>query len=103
MSGATIVSRGNARFGVAGVLDYTTVRELAAQGEILFGGRGPLEIDLQGVRSANSAGLALLLEWMELARRRSISLRFRNLPGSLGRLASLVNLSGILPVVRDDA
>ncbi len=103
MSAARIRARGKAGFGVEGVLDFTTVARLAAQGERMFARGGRLEIDLQGVRSANSAGIALLLEWLDLARRRGVSLRFRNIPESLVSLAGLANLSGLIPVVRDGA
>jgi phospholipid transport system transporter-binding protein len=103
MSEAVITAKGNDRFGVEGVLDFTTAARLASEGERLFKGRGPIEIDLRGVSSANSAGLALLLEWMELARRRNLPLRFRNLPESLARLSDLTNLTRILPVSRSDA
>ena len=103
MSDAAIVTKDNARFSVEGVLDFTTVSRLAAEGMRLFAGHSRVDIDLQGVSAANSAGLVLLLEWMELARGRKLALRFLNLPRSLDRLAGLANLSGILPVVRGGA
>jgi phospholipid transport system transporter-binding protein len=103
MSSAGVVPRGDSGFGIEGVLDFTTVARLAAEGERMFSGRGRVEIDLQGVRAANSAGLALLLEWMEQARRRRIVLRFHNLPESIERLARLANLSATLPRARRDA
>jgi phospholipid transport system transporter-binding protein len=62
-----------------------------------------LDVDLEGVRRANSAGLALVLEWLEIARERGISLRFRNLPESLARLAAISNVTGLLPVIQDGA
>ena len=98
MKTAAIVSQGAARFGVEGTLDFDSVVALVAEGERLFSGPGPVELDLQGVQEANSAGLALLLEWLDIARRRKLVLRFRNLPGSLVRLAELTNLGGLLPV-----
>ncbi|MEA3278882.1 MAG: STAS domain-containing protein [Pseudomonadota bacterium] len=103
MSSASITSRGGGRFGVEGVLDFSTVTPLLAEGERLLRGRGRLEIDLQGVSTSNSAGLALLLEWMGVARRRNLNLRYRNLPESLARLAALTNLIGVLPVVKGGA
>lgn len=98
MNGAWIVPRGHSRFGVEGVLDFDTVGPLALESRRQFMGKERLEVDLQGVRSSNSAGLALLLEWLELARRHGISLRFRNLPESILRLAAITNLTGLLPV-----
>ena len=100
MSGAWIVPQGHGRFGVEGVLDFDTVAPLGLESRRQFEGKERLEVDLQGVRRSNSAGLALLLEWLELAQRSGISLSFRNLPDSLARLAKLANLTGILPVTK---
>ena len=98
MSDAWIVPRGHSRFGVEGVLDFDTAALLLVESRLHFVGKGRIDVDLQGVRGSNSAGLALLLEWLELARRRGISLRFRNLPESIARLAAITNLTGLLPV-----
>ena len=104
MNGAWIVPRGHARLGVEGILDFDTVVPLIAESRRYFAGKGRrLEVDLQGVHGANSAGLALLLEWLELAQKRGISLRFRNLPESLTRLAAITNLTGLLPVIKGGA
>jgi phospholipid transport system transporter-binding protein len=98
MSRASIVSHGESRFAVEGSLDFESVVTLAEEGRRLFSGPGVLEVDLLGVSEANSAGLALLLEWLDIARGRKLELRFRNLPGPLSRLAELTNLRGLLPV-----
>jgi len=103
MSGAWIVPRGHTRFAVEGVLDFDTVAPLVDASRRQFTGKERLEVDLQGVRSCNSAGLVLLLEWLELAHRRGISLRFRNVPESMGRLAAITNLTGFLPVTKSGA
>lgn len=104
MSSAWIVPRGQTRLGVEGVLDFDTVVPLIAESRRYFAGKERrLEVDLRGVRCANSAGLALLLEWLELAQKRGISLRFRNLPESLTRLAAISNLTGLLPVIKGGA
>jgi phospholipid transport system transporter-binding protein len=99
MSDARILAVGDTALRVEGVLDFTTVGPLAVEGRRRFSGTGPLEIDLGAVVQANSAGLALLLEWLDLARQRNLTLRFRNLPDSLVRLAALTNLTNLLPVV----
>jgi phospholipid transport system transporter-binding protein len=104
MSGAWIVPGGHARLDVEGVLDFDTVMPLVDESRRYFAGEHRrLEVDLRGVCRANSAGLALLLEWLELAQERGISLRFRNLPESLARLASITNLTGLLPVIEGGA
>ncbi|MCU0833251.1 MAG: STAS domain-containing protein [Chromatiaceae bacterium] len=98
MSSASLVPGTHHGLVVRGVLDFATVGPLAAEGERLLVGPGVVEIDLSGVTSANSAGLALLLEWLDLARRRQLRLRFRNLPEPLVRLAELTNLTEVLPL-----
>jgi phospholipid transport system transporter-binding protein len=103
MSDARILAVGDTLLRVEGVLDFTTVGPLAVEGGRLLSGEGPLEIDLGAVVRANSAGLALLVEWLDLARRRKLSLRFRNLPDSLARLAELTNLTNLLPLASSRA
>ncbi len=103
MTRAKIRPRGEGGFEVEGVLDFDSVVSLLAESERMFSGRKQLVLDLSGVREANSAGLALLLEWLEMARRRDLTLHFRKLPDSLKRLAKLTNSSGLLPLVDDNA
>ncbi len=85
---------------VEGALDFDTVRPLFTAGEALLRRPGALRIDLGGIDSANSAGLALLLEWLDLARARRVDLRFANPPDALLRIAALSNADGLLPFVR---
>ena len=70
MSRATIVSRGPGHYALEGVLDFQSVASLLSEGESMLAGQGMLDLDLGDVRESNSAGLALLLEWLDLARRR---------------------------------
>jgi phospholipid transport system transporter-binding protein len=99
MSEAWIVPRGHARIGIEGVLDFDSVVTLLRESRRYFAEKERLDVDLDGVRRANSAGLALVIEWIELARRQGVSLRFRNLPESLKRLALVAGVSDLLPVI----
>lgn len=103
MSGARLISVGSGRLRVEGTLDFSTVSALVGEAESLFPTRGRLRIDLAGVESANSAGLALLLEWLDRARVRRLELQYLNLPDSLQRIASISNLGHLLPVARSAA
>jgi len=98
--GARLIAAGEGRLRVEGVLDFDSVSGLVAESEVLFRRNARLRIDLSGVEAANSAGLALLLEWMDLARSRRIDLRFLNLPESLVRIAAFSNLGSLLPVAQ---
>jgi len=99
-TGARLITAGEGRLRVEGVLDFGSVGRLAADSEVLFRRNAHLRIDLAGVEAANSAGLALLLEWMDLARSLRIDLRFMNLPESLLRIAAFSNLGSLLPIAK---
>jgi phospholipid transport system transporter-binding protein len=92
------VSQGKSRYALSGELDFQTVPSLLREGDRMLAGEGPLDLDLVGVREANSAGLALLLEWIDLAGRRGRPLRLFNLPESLLNLADLANVGPLLPL-----
>ena len=84
---------------VSGVLDFLTVGALLDQGLALFGTDRELILDLAEVERANSAGLALLLEWLDVTQRRGQALRFRHLPESLLAIAGMSHLEEHLPLV----
>jgi len=101
VSRAALVSRGEADFALEGVLDFDSVAALLTDGERMLDGSGRLNLDLGAVREANSAGLALLLEWLDQARQRRRPLLLLNLPDSLKRLAALANVSELLPLAEE--
>lgn len=57
-----------------------------------------LQIDLGAVTRTDSAGLALLVEWMRLARRQNRSITFRNVPQQLLNLARVSGVDQLLPM-----
>jgi len=98
MTEARLTPCGEGRFCLEGVLDFGTVTRLAASGRACLKRDAKVDIDLAGVQAANSAGLALLLEWLDIARERGVTLTYRNLPDSLVRIAAVSNLESLLPV-----
>ncbi|MEW6647745.1 MAG: STAS domain-containing protein [Pseudomonadota bacterium] len=82
---------------VAGDLTFATVTALLNGSSALFSaGSGPLSVDLSGVGRADSAGLALLIEWSRLARAAGRELQFRAVPAQMQAIAAASGLSGIL-------
>lgn len=55
-----------------------------------------LEIDCRGITVSDSAGLAVLLEWLSLAKRAGRSLRYAQLPPGLAALARISDLEDLL-------
>ncbi len=60
-------------------------------------------VDLSGVSAADSAGLALLLEWQASRKRSSAGLTIANAPASLMSLASLCEATGLLDISGRDS
>lgn len=102
----TLTERAPGQFELKGSLDLGSVPTLARQGTRLLKALRarpdtvPLsvEIDLGGVERSSSAGIALLLDWVDQAGRDGIDLRFRNWPEALVRIASFSNVEGLLRI-----
>ena len=84
-----------------GSLSFESVPGLYREMERRLPAAGPVKvIDLADVKTADSAGLALLLEWQSRQRQRGRELTMRDAPENLLRLAGLceavdlLNLSG---------
>lgn len=99
MSAPTIALGAEGVVVVSGELTFATVTALHRRSLSLFAGqRGELRIDLGGVSRADSAGVALLIEWMRWARHNGGSVQFCNLPQQLRTIARASDLDGLLPV-----
>lgn len=81
---------------VSGVLDFTTAREALESVSFYIRANNALNIDLSGVVESNSAGLALLIEWLAVARREGHSVTFHHIPDSLRQLAGVCQVDGLI-------
>ncbi len=81
-----------------GELSFATVPELWRATPFPPAGEGPVVLDLGGVRRADSAGLALLVEWLRAARRAGRELRLRAMPEQMRAIARVSGLDRILPL-----
>lgn len=98
MSGVELVAQEAGQFALIGALDFSTVDEVLPSGLAMLEGKGPLVLDLAGVTRANSAGLVLLLEWLDQAQRRGRELLFTHLPTSIADIAHISNCTELLPI-----
>ncbi|MBL8250054.1 MAG: STAS domain-containing protein [Candidatus Competibacter sp.] len=83
---------------VRGELDFESVPELWEATEPLLSTEAIRRVDLSGVRRANSAGVALLVEWLRQARGQRRELVFVNLPAQMEAIVRTADLDGVLPV-----
>jgi len=92
-SGAPQVQLADGALVVTGEVSADTVVALRKQGEELIGtASGNLVVDLDGLVTAHSVVLSMLLCWQRLAHQAGISLSFRGVSGRLASLAALSNL-----------
>jgi phospholipid transport system transporter-binding protein len=92
-SGAPQVRLADGVLMVTGAVSAETVVALRGQGEALIrAAAGNLVVDLDGLATAHSVVLSMLLCWQRLARQVGICLSFRGVSGRLASLASLSHL-----------
>jgi phospholipid transport system transporter-binding protein len=85
---------GHAR--VVGSLTFTTVSALLPVGSEAIAAGLAAVVDLQGVFASDSAGLALLIEWLGEAKGAKRTLRYENVPVQLQQLARLSEVEELL-------
>ena len=92
------VSRASAgRYVVAGEATMRTVGALRAAGRLAFAAEsGPVVVDLAGITRVDSAGLAMLIDWLAWARAAQRALRFESIPAALSALARLSDVADLL-------
>ncbi len=84
------------RATLKGELVFDTVMQAEQQTRRLFNSGKAWRINLAGIRRADSAALALMLEWLARARRRDGRLRFEQPPEAILDLARVTNISELL-------
>lgn len=102
MNKLSIVNEGGGRFIVDGDLTFHTIDKKTANGFGFMATEKNITMDLGGVGNADSAGLALMLEWIKQASRKGVQLQFKNIPDQLLNLAKLSGLNS-LSYFRPDA
>jgi phospholipid transport system transporter-binding protein len=86
------------RFKVTGALNFDTVPMVWQQSQQLFSGCNSLAIDFSEVTHSNSAGLALLTEWMRVARANNQSIVFQHIPAQMQEIARVCGVEQDLPL-----
>ncbi len=94
----TIAESAPGRYAVRGSLTFATARRARDEGlRALASAPEPsIEVDLGEVGAADSAGLAVLIEWLAWARRSGRGLRFSRVPETLCAIARICEIEGLL-------
>jgi phospholipid transport system transporter-binding protein len=87
---------GKGHFRIRGELSFQTAVTALEESKTLFADHSIIELDLAGVRRADSAGLALMLEWVNWARNYAREVRFRNIPAQIISIAQISEVEDML-------
>lgn len=93
------ISYQNNRLMVSGDLGFQTVMNVWTQSLPLMTQPSELQFDLSNVISSDSAGLALLLEWVKHAKHLQKNISFQYIPAQLNSIIAAAGISNILSSV----
>lgn len=96
MSDFALEDKGNGSFALRGEMSFQTAHLILKASEAAFAGHDSLQVDMSRVARADSAGLALLLEWKARAARRGATIGYVELPASLVAIARTSDVSDLL-------
>lgn len=100
MSRALVKVGSDGRLILEGELSFKTVMRLWGEVQRLLEPRAEIHIDLQGISRSDSAGLALLVEWMRTAKQLGRPIQFLNIPQQMLAIARVSSLDQVLPLSR---
>ena len=83
---------------VCGDLTFETVNDLLVSARQVFSHIEVLDLDLADVGCSDSAGLALLIDWMRSAERKNKNIVFHNIPAQMLAMAHASGLDELLPL-----
>jgi phospholipid transport system transporter-binding protein len=96
MSDFKLEDRGDGRFALSGEMSFETAERILQASEKPFAKHTSIEIDLSGVSMSDSAGLALLLEWVTWANHTVREIRYTGMPERVMAIAKTTEVDGLL-------
>ncbi|MDP1666528.1 MAG: STAS domain-containing protein [Methylobacter sp.] len=89
MSRLNIIRESNGRFVIDGDLTFATIDKQTLKSFSFLKAAKEVTIDLSRVSNTDSAGLALMIEWIKYSRHNRTQIAFKNIPEQLLNLAKL--------------
>ena len=96
MSDFELQDLGDGRFALQGEMSFDTAERILRASENPFEEHTQIEIDLSGITDSDSAGLALLLEWVTWANHTVREIRFEGMPERVMAIAKTTEVDGLL-------
>ncbi|OGT53346.1 MAG: hypothetical protein A3E84_01915 [Gammaproteobacteria bacterium RIFCSPHIGHO2_12_FULL_42_13] len=92
------IAKQDSTFIVSGDLNFSTVTQVWRDSLPLLSPQQKLLFDFSQVKSANSAGLALIIEWLKYAKREAKVVQLQHFPQQLW---SIAGVSGVDQLLRE--
>ncbi|MGZ8159006.1 MAG: STAS domain-containing protein [Methylobacter sp.] len=89
MSRLNIIKQGSRHFVIDGDLTFATIDKQTLKSFSFLKAASEVTVDLSRVTNTDSAGLALMIEWIKYSRHNRTQLSFKNIPEQLLNLAKL--------------
>jgi phospholipid transport system transporter-binding protein len=96
MSDFDLKDLGGGKFALDGEMTFQTAGQILRVSERVFSEHSRLEIDLSGVTETDSAGLALMLEWITWSNHTVREIRFINTPPKIDAIARTTEVEHLL-------
>jgi len=96
MSEFTFEDLGDGNFSVSGEMTFATAEKMLRASERLFDDHTQIEVDLAEITDSDSAGLALLLEWVTWANHSVREIRFTGMPEKILAIAKTTEVEPLL-------
>ena len=96
MADARLVENADGSWLLQGELGFMSVPSVLHHAGVNMLGKEQITVDLKGVDRADSAGLALLVEWLRESEIAGNSIKFVNVPAQLLSIARVCGLEEIL-------
>lgn len=86
---------GDGRFELCGEVSFHTAQDILRRSEKLFDGHTNVQVDLAAVGRTDSAGLALLLQWLSQFAG-AAKIKFANIPEKIQAIAVTAEINELL-------
>ncbi len=96
MSQFELQDLGGGKFALKGQMGFKTAGKILFESEPMFEEHTRIEVDLSGVTHTDSAGLALLLEWITWANHTVREIRFVGTPDKIDAIAKTTEVDHLL-------
>ena len=96
MSDYELSNLGDGKFAVSGKMTFATCGDILRDSEEPFEHHTRIEVDLSGITETDSAGLALLLEWITWANHTVREIRFTGMPEKIEAIARVTEVENLL-------